>query len=76
MVAPIQCVADDLEKLSDGAYIREASGATLDILARLVGQERRGMKDSLWLWIKLRILLNRSRGTAEDLLDILAGVIC
>lgn len=72
LVAPLQCVADNLEKLSDGAYIREASGATLDVLARLVGQQRKDMKDdSLRLWIKLRIMLNRSQGTAEDLLDIL-----
>ena len=73
LVAPLQSVADNFERLSDGAYVREASRSTLDIIARLVGQPRKDMQDdSLRLWIKLRIMLNRSQGTAEDLLDILA----
>jgi len=73
LVAPLQYLADNFEKLSDGAFIREALGTTLDILAGLVGQDRGDMNDeSLLLWIKVRIMLNRSHGTAENLLDILA----
>ena len=45
---------------------------SLDVLGKIVGQERGGMNDDDYaLWIKARVLLNRSRGTPEDLIEIL-----
>lgn len=48
-----------------------ATGAQLDVLARIVGTTRDGATDAqLLARIKSRIVINRSNGTAEDLLQI------
>src|SRR5690606_21245162 len=47
------------------------SGNLLDILGRMVGQSRSGMKDEDFkTWLRIRIKLNRCYGTPEELLTI------
>lgn len=50
----------------------QAQNAQLDILGRIVGQPRNGMSDEIYrLWIKARILINRSWGSAPQILEVL-----
>lgn len=73
LVKPLQSLADEIERLGDGRYISAAQDNRLDILGRLVGQARLGMSDEDFkAWIKVRILLNRSSGTMENVFEILA----
>jgi hypothetical protein len=49
-----------------------AEGVQLDVLGKIVGQPRLGLSDVAYrLAIKLKIRVNRSRGSSEDLLEIL-----
>lgn len=49
-----------------------AEGVQLDVLGRIVGQPRMGLTDAAYRTaIRLRIRVNRSRGSAADLLEIL-----
>ena len=49
-----------------------AEGVQLDILGKIVGQPRLGLSDAAYRTaIKLRIRVNRSRGSSEDLIQIL-----
>lgn len=54
------------------------TGEQLDLIGRIVGQPREGRDDATYLlWIKARMLVNFSNGTADDLMAIvsmLAGV--
>lgn len=48
-----------------------ASGVHLDRLGKLVGQPREGRDDQTYrLWIMARILINRSSGTPDNILNI------
>ena len=59
-------------KQTESAFEEIRELKSLDVLGKIVGQERSGMNDDDYaLWIKARVLLNRSRGTPEDLLQIL-----
>lgn len=71
---------DEVQALEDAAYdvllkriFDNASGAQLDALGRIVGEPRRSLDDtSFKIFIRARILINRSTGTAPQILAILA----
>ncbi len=49
-----------------------AEGVQLDVLGKIVGQPRLGLSDEAYLdALRLRIRVNRSRGSSVDLLEIL-----
>ena len=51
-------------------------GEQLNILGRIVGQDREGRTDAVYLqWIRARILVNRSSGLPDEILRILALVV-
>lgn len=50
-----------------------AEGATLDLLGKVVGQQRQGRTDEQYrLWIAARVLVNRSSGLLRQVLAIAA----
>jgi hypothetical protein len=50
-------------------------GEQLDLIGRIVGQDREGRTDDVYLlWIKARIKVNKSSGIVDELLEILALV--
>lgn len=68
----IQQIEDDLDALNS-ASIDNATGATLDAWGELVGQRRQGMADGQYrAFIRARIATNRSKGTAEELIQVIA----
>lgn len=73
LVNPFAEAYAELEKLHHGRYIDNAQGATLDVIGKIVGQERLGMSDEDYRpWIKVAIYLNNSSGTAENMLALLS----
>lgn len=62
--------------LYTGRQIDNAIGVQLDGLGSIVGEERQGRDDDDYRTaIKVRIKLNNSRGTTEDILDILIAAL-
>ena len=52
--------------------IEDQVGEQLDLLGRLVGQPREGRTDAVYiLWIQARILVNKSSGLPDELLQVL-----
>jgi hypothetical protein len=73
LVKPFAEAYAELNKLHHGRYIDDAHGATLDVIGKIVGQERLGMSDEDYRpWIKVAIYLNNSSGTAENMLTLLS----
>ena len=65
-------ISDQINRISDGKWTAIAEGNNLDVLGRIVGQPRDGLNDEMFfLWIKARILINRSSGTADEMIAIL-----
>ena len=55
--------------------IETSEGVQLDRLGHLVGQTRGGRTDgALRIWIKARVLLNRSSGSAEQILALFSAL--
>lgn len=71
---------DRAQELEDAAHpmlvqrsIQNAEGVQLDGIGGLVGEPRGGRSDELYrVFLTLRILTNRSRATADDLIEIVA----
>ena len=73
IAAGYQRVEDALWSLLVDRTLDSAAGAQLDVLGRIVGQPRNGMDDATYLiWLKVRIRVNRSSGTATDIHDVFA----
>lgn len=76
----ITAFAEMVQVTEDGMYpllldllIDDAEGAQLDILGRVVGQERSGLSDTQYrIRLKARVATTRSRGTVADLLKIVS----
>jgi hypothetical protein len=72
LVKPLQETLDEIEKLHDGNYLKQAYGQTLDVIGSIVGQSRLEMSDEDYQpWIKVGIKLNTSAATPEHMLGIL-----
>lgn len=75
-LSELQLIDDSLADLHDGNFIEQAFGQRLDILGKVVGQQRAQMCDDDYrLWIRARILLNHCQGNAEDIYKILQVVL-
>lgn len=68
---PWQTYEDDLFDVLNGFLLGNAIGAQLDVLGELVGEPRQGRSDTVYrLAVRVRIAVNRSRGTSEDVLKV------
>lgn len=76
LVTPVQVVEDALQALLTERAVNTAIGAQLDVLGRLVGQDRGGMVDDDYRrLIRARISVNRSKGTISDVLVVAELVV-
>lgn len=72
----VQEVEDATWQLLTERDLDTAVGAQLDMLGRLVGEERRGRTDDQYRpFVRARILINRSNGLPEEILTILRVVL-
>lgn len=68
----IQELENMFDQLLNDRTIDSASGDVLDLIGRVVGQDRMGFDDTEYrLWLKARILINKSSGTAEEIIEAL-----
>ena len=71
IVSPSQGVEDALQQLKTQRFVDTAVGSQLDIIGRIVGQEREGLTDDDYRrYIRARIAVHNSNGWAEDLLTV------
>jgi hypothetical protein len=69
--AEVQALEDEVYELQAQRTLASASGVGLDVIGALVGQPREGRTDAQYkLWIAGRILVNKSRGKAPQLIAI------
>lgn len=68
----IQDIEDAADQLLNDFTIDALDGDNLDLIGRIVGQDRMGLVDADYrLWLKARIQINRSSGTAEEIINVL-----
>jgi len=66
----VQEVEDAVWLTRTTRYLADAVGEQLDWLGDIVGEKRQGKEDDNYrIWIAVRIRLNRSRGTTDDVID-------
>lgn len=71
IIAPSQSIEDTLQQFAYERFVDTAVGAQLDIVGRIVGQEREGLADTDYRrFIRARIAANNSNGTINDLLVV------
>lgn len=71
LIAPAQAIEDTAQQMLTERYVDTAVGAQLDIIGRIVGQDRDGLVDDDYRrFIRARIAANDSDGTIEDLILI------
>jgi hypothetical protein len=73
LIQPFQDIENALQNLYEvQSDVDMAQGRYLDDLGYLVGQAREGRTDEVYrLWIKARILVNKSTGTPDDFFKVL-----
>lgn len=72
----VQHFEDVLWDIYTGVWLPNAIGVQLDNLGDIVGEPRKGRADDLYrLWVKARILANRSNGKQQELLAVLRLLI-
>ena len=75
-VDQLQEVEEAFWQLLVERWVDNALGAQLDILGAIVGQKRDGRAEEPFrAMVRARILANRSRGTAEDLIAIVVALL-
>ncbi len=71
LVDPVQDVESALQQLLVDRAVGTAVGEQLDVLGRVVGQDRNGMvDDDFRRMVRARISVNRSKGTISDVLVV------
>lgn len=76
LVDRYQRIEDALWQMGELRWIDTATGAQLDVLGAIVGEDREGRDDSTYrLWVKARARANRSAGRPDDALDVLRLVV-
>ena len=71
LVDPVQDVETILQQLLAERSVDTAIGEQLNVLGRIVGQDRNGMVDDDYRrLIRARISVNRSKGTIGDIIDV------
>lgn len=76
----VQALEDGVWQIFASRFLDDAEGSQLEAIGRLVGQPRIGDDDEEFrLYIKARIAVNRSHGTADDVMRVadvlLAGTV-
>lgn len=72
-LADVQEVEDAAFELQLARAVDSAEGTALDVVGALVGQGREGRSDTQYrIWIKGKVLVNRSRGRPHQLIAIAA----
>lgn len=67
----IQELEDAIWSVFVGRWLANAEGVQLDTLGKIVGQLRNGQSDAVYkIYIGVKIKVNRSNGTAPNLLEI------
>lgn len=67
----IQAVEDAAFQIIDVLHVDLATGDLLDKIGQIVGESREGRGDDLFkVFVKVRILINKSSGTIDELLTI------
>lgn len=67
----IQALEDVFWSILGGRMLDSAVGAQLDVLGAIVGVRRGGLDDDAFrLLVRVRIRLNRSAGTGDDVLEV------
>lgn len=75
-LARVQHFEDVMWDVYIGVWLPNAIGVQLDNLGDIVGEPRKGRADDLYrLWVKARILANRSNGKQQELLAVLRLLI-
>lgn len=76
LIQQAQDAEDAAFSIHDGFNLDTAVGAQLDGLGGIVGEPRNGREDETYrLWIRARILLNRSSGKVGEIYDIFNLII-
>lgn len=83
LIALLKSYINEIQDAENGAwgtyrsrFIDEATGPQLDLLGAVVGQARNGQADEIYrAYIKLRIFINKSSGTADALLYTVQAVM-
>lgn len=71
IMGPVQDVENALQQLLTERTIDAGVGVQLDIIGKLVGQDRGGLIDADYRhYLRARIATNRSNGVTEDLITI------
>lgn len=71
LLTPVQDCENAFQQLLTMRSIDTAEGAQLDVIGKLVGQGRAGMNDDMYRrMVRARISVNRSKGTARDLITV------
>jgi hypothetical protein len=71
IVGSVQTLEDAFQQLLTERGVDTAVGAQLDVLGRIVGQERAGMLDDDYRrLVRARISVNRSKGTIADVISV------
>jgi hypothetical protein len=79
----VQTIARQFQDLEDAFQglltiinIDDSVGAQLDNLGRIVGQQRTGLDDTTYrLYLRARIIANKSNGTTEDLYRVFRALL-
>lgn len=70
----VQLLEDEIYDVIIKRMIDRATGEQLDVIGRIVGELREGRDDVLYKrFVFARILINKSTGTAKDVLGVLAA---
>lgn len=76
LIAPAQDIENTLQALKLERFVNTAVGAQLDVIGRIVGQDREGLADADYRrYIRARVATNNSEGRFEDLILIATLVI-
>jgi hypothetical protein len=83
LMALLRSYAAEVQRLEDAYWdlltkrsVADATGKTLDLLGRIVGQPRQGRSDDVYrIWIAARVLVNASSGTRPQLLAIVRKLV-
>ena len=76
IVGPTQDLETALLQLLTERAIDTAVGVQMDVIGRIVGELRRGLNDDTYRFrLKTRVLINRSEGTREQLIQILVTAL-
>ncbi len=76
LLGPVQELEDTLWAMYTERFVSTAVGAQLDLIGRIVGQERLGYADESYRrLVRARVAANRSDGTVADLVTITQLVV-